>query len=388
MINICEKNFHFIKIYFVNLPKYFFVFCRGCIQPLIFLFICLIITNSCDNFNSTKNPQRQGYSEPIFDNTSGKADGVRHLFTISNDSSVVLSRVEEMVVDAINPFQLYVLDKGSYQVKLFDKNGKEKKTGGARGRGAGEFENPIQLGILKETLFVTEQNSPRAHAFNRELEYQNDYFLEIIPISLAPFSDSLLVLCGVYLGKGMNNKQPDKAFGVDVGTFSPFSLKFLNWLQPDFPLPEPVKNYPSKANNYTNFLWEAATIAAKADTVWAVLYYQNKVFCFTENEVLWERSIKNLPEYDAGDSRTGMLLPVKKIFRDITVDQSGNSYILTGSYGNEANRTIIVLDREGNQDRNVTLPFSAFKIVYAHPDRIYAIGIDQESIHCYVLIYD
>jgi hypothetical protein len=115
-----------------------------------------------------KNPKDPVYKTPILE--------LRGDFVIGGEAAeakYVLGRPYDMALDAGE--NLYVVDGGEKNLKVFDKNGKYVKTLGRPGQGPGEFKFPSGLCILPGAKEVMVFDSPRISVLNLEGAYLRQF---------------------------------------------------------------------------------------------------------------------------------------------------------------------------------------------------------------------
>jgi len=326
--------------------------------------------------SSTNKPQKEQRPQDAVAAKSVAAKGVVELFTIGKDSTNLLFNITSLVIISDSTSTIYALDRGAYQIKMFDATGELLKVAGRKGSGPGELQNPTLLAYVAGHLIVSEQFSPRAHVFSMKLQYVNDVSLEGIPVDMTTIADSVLLMTTIST-KNMTSLQ--------LGAYSLDKPKLILWEMPEYKQPL-LLNKVEQGGQAIHMLWNFANVAARGDTAWLAYIYQNKIVCFKNNELLWEKSLHDFPEYSKMKEGSSFSFPSGKLFRDITVDQSGYSYILTGDYGEQPGKAIIVLSPEGNYVDTLILPYKAKGLVWGGDDRLYAIGEGRIHIHCYRLI--
>lgn len=330
---------------------------------------------SCDKESPVHADGLNRKAQSVSKRSTYPSKGIRHLFTIGDDSSNVLVNVTSFFVRGSNRVRIYALDRGAYQIKLFDESGRLVKAVGAKGSGPGEFKSPMFLGYFKEHLVVSEQFSPRGHLFDTKLNYKQDILLEVTPNDMATLDDSLLILNGCSL-------MPLKP---QLGVLGLYPVRFHRWNLPVVELPSNLRtsNRDDHHDNY-DLLWYFSNVAASMGKVWIAYLFQNKIFCMNNKEVLWRKSIDTLPEYSEIEKDfKRAAVPAGKLFKDIAVDHNGFAYVLVGDYGEYPNREIMVLGPNGNDVEKLILPQKAFALELNAPDKLYTIGADKTRIYCY-----
>lgn len=83
---------------------------------------------------------------------------------------------DRVEVDAAG--RIFVADRNAGNVKVYDKNGTHLRTFGEEGRGPGEFEMMRGFAVMRDSLFVYDQNLKRLNIFSREGELLDNHPLE------------------------------------------------------------------------------------------------------------------------------------------------------------------------------------------------------------------
>ncbi len=83
----------------------------------------------------------------------------------SNDpAGTIFGRIVAATVDDAG--RIYVMDALSYDVRVFSPTGRLELTMGRRGRGPGEFERPVAMGLIGRTLWASDGTLRRTVFFN------------------------------------------------------------------------------------------------------------------------------------------------------------------------------------------------------------------------------
>lgn len=81
---------------------------------------------------------------------------------------------------------LYVLERAEKEIRVYDHGGSLVRRFGGGGRGPGEFEFPVRLGLLGDTVWVLDLRLQRLSLFSRDGRFINSYSPPPIPLELGP----------------------------------------------------------------------------------------------------------------------------------------------------------------------------------------------------------
>lgn len=74
--------------------------------------------------------------------------------------------------------KIFVADKKTHQILVFDKEGKLIKSAGEKGNKSGQLNQPVDLAIYKDKLYVLEQGNSRISYFDLDLNFINSFGLK------------------------------------------------------------------------------------------------------------------------------------------------------------------------------------------------------------------
>ncbi len=100
---------------------------------------------------------------------------------------------------------IYVLDRGSFRIQKFDKEGGYVQTIGREGQGPGEFDNPNFI-TLDEKGFIYVKDGARAHIFDRSGQFVKSF---LVPLNSNDFK---ITSEGNFLGERLTIRPPDDLF--------------------------------------------------------------------------------------------------------------------------------------------------------------------------------
>lgn len=90
-----------------------------------------------------------------------------------DDPDVGFSDVSDVVIGEEG--LLYVLERAEKEVRVYDEGGALVRRFGGAGSGPGEFESPTRLGLLGDTLWVSDTRQQRLSLFRRDGTFINSY---------------------------------------------------------------------------------------------------------------------------------------------------------------------------------------------------------------------
>jgi len=160
---------------------------------------------------------------------------------------------------------LYILDKDRFSFWILTKNGQEvKESSLSKGKGPGEFINPIDLAVSKDKIFVIDDMSRRVSYFDTSGSFIESFNINPRPFGIFADNDSVYI-CGI---------DPSTNKSVHL-----FDLKGNNIESYIYPLsvPQEYKNFFTDAG--INLLTPANWLI-KGDTIWIAnrFFYEIKSF--------------------------------------------------------------------------------------------------------------
>ena len=129
-----------------------------------------------------KNPAEPVYGDILLDLEEDLAVGRE------DDDNYMFYRVRDIEVD--DHGNLYVLERGNCRLQKFDPDGQYLQTIGKKGQGPGEFENPSQLFLGEENIYVSEYR--KIHIFNVKGKFINSILLSDFNTDFSIASDKTI----------------------------------------------------------------------------------------------------------------------------------------------------------------------------------------------------
>ena len=171
-----------------------------------------------------KNPKKPMYREDIFsideDLSIGVAEGKKEY---------MFSSLWHLAVDSQE--NIYAMDQGETQVKVYDKNGNFLRSIGRKGEGPGELQNPDNIFIMKNNYLVIED-------YIRNISYFTNNGKYVRSISTAKiFPIGVLVNPHGYVLATTNINEPNK-WGKEISLYD----ENLNYLLTIISIPKPKPN--------------------------------------------------------------------------------------------------------------------------------------------------
>jgi hypothetical protein len=242
---------------------------------------------------------------------------------------------------------IYITDNLDYSLKKFDDQGNLIKKTGRRGQGPGEFLAPRYLGISNEFLYVTDQFKSEIQVFDKNLNYSRSLPISMPVSDLKVLSDDEIAVTTISMSKTgrifiFNSKGKIKRELLYSDKKSPLMMDNVNF------------DFDSQSNLYV------------------VYNYQDKIEKFDpEGRKIWTKKLLNIKKVKR--EKVGQFtLPTQFVYKDITLDSSGNLFILGGGFSKNPSCDVYVLTPEGNHLTTLTLPDSSHCIYVDGNDFLYS----------------
>ena len=113
------------------------------------------------------------YLSPVVDAASQSSKTIKHLFDIteSNTGSLVLPTDVE-----VDQSRIYVVDSGNNRLVVLGKDGKTQFIVGREGKGDGEFQDPVGIGVDHEGwIYVADTGNHRIQIFTADGEFSSAF---------------------------------------------------------------------------------------------------------------------------------------------------------------------------------------------------------------------
>jgi outer membrane protein assembly factor BamB len=242
---------------------------------------------------------------------------------------------------------IYITDNLDYSLKKFDDQGNLIKKTGRRGQGPGEFLAPRYLGISNKFLYVTDQFKSEIQVFDKNLNYSRSLPISMPVSDLKVLSDDEIAVTTISMSKTgrifiFNSKGKIKRELLYSDKKSPLMMDNVNF------------DFDSQSNLYV------------------VYNYQDKIEKFDpEGRKIWTKKLLNIKKVKR--EKVGQFtLPTQFVYKDITLDSSGNLFILGGGFSKNPSCDVYVLTPEGNHLTTLTLPDSSHCIYVDGNDFLYS----------------
>ena len=148
-----------------------------------------------DGIRVIKNPNEPLYGEIIFE--------LEEDLVIGKENDENSRFYKWLSLDVDQDGNIYVMDRGSFRIQKFDKEGRYMKTMGREGQGPGEFSQPNYI-TLDEGGNIYVKDGTKAHIFDRDSQFMRSF---PIPLSSNYFK---ITKEGNFLGERKIIMPPDK----------------------------------------------------------------------------------------------------------------------------------------------------------------------------------
>lgn len=254
---------------------------------------------------------------------------LEEVLSIGNLDDDLLFQWVGVAVDSENC--IYVTDAIDYSLKKFDVRGNLLKKAGRKGQGPGEFSAIRYLGISEKFIYVTDQFKPAIQIFDKELNYRRSLIIPIPVVDIKILSGDKIAVATI------SQAEEGKIFIFDSEGRSIRQLRYSDKKSP-LAIDTVSFDFDSQGNLY------------------AAYNFQDKIEKFgPEENKLWSKKLLGIKEVKKKKIES-QVLPAKLTYKDIALDNSGNLFILGGSYSKNPSRDIYVLNPGGKLLTTFTLP--------------------------------
>lgn len=285
--------------------------------------------------------------------------------------------------------QIYILDSGDNNIKIYQKDGSFMKCIGRGGSGPGEFKSPWILRLVEDNLYVADTENGRIQILTKEGKYQRMFKAPIISgFGMAFDSSGNLYLntqglrstkiISVYNDQGHLIREVG---GLEGKPFGVYNIKL-------------IKNQIRKGQIPDSFKNDLLLIIDNKGNLFAVHQALNKIKKFSpQGEVLmvveirakeYKNIYKVFRKKNEANKRPGFY-PLHYV-NDLALDKRENLYILM----NEPSRMIIyVYSNEGEfRAKLLGVKDSISRIAISHDDLLYALGKETHFIYKFKLDFE
>jgi len=279
------------------------------------------------------------------------------------DDNAVLYMWVDVKVDENN--FIYVTDTMDYSLNKFDSQGKLIKKTGRKGQGPGEFQAPRFMGLSEKFIYVSDEQISRIQVFDKELN-----FIKSIPVrtnvsSLKVISDDKFVITSTSISR----KSKGKIFILnaegkitDEFVYSDKELPFL--------MGTVFLDFDTKGNLYIAY------------------FFQNRVEKIDPKEnTVWSKQLVKMEKKPGTVKLESFTFPTDVFYKDLTLDSSGNIYILGGDFCKNRSRDVYVLNPEGELLTTLTLPDTSHCIYIDKNDYLYSRANEGVTLKKYKIKY-
>lgn len=285
---------------------------------------------------------------PFFLPAEGKEDNDWHLEEILSIGSLEEDILFQWVGVAVDREQnIYVTDTLDYSLKKFDSKGKLVKKTGRNGQGPGEFLAPRFIDNTDTSVYVSDQYNPKIQVFDKNLNYTHS-----IPIPM-PVSDFSVL--------------PEEQIAVaTLSTIKSGQIYIFN-----------SKGKIQREIQYSNeklpLMMDMVNFEIDSQgSLFLVYNYQDKIEKFSpEGKKLWSKKLLGVKKVHK-EKIASLVVPSKLIYKDIALDNSGNIFILGGSFSKKPSRDVYILNPEGDLLNTITLPDTSHCIYIDSQDYLYS----------------
>lgn len=259
---------------------------------------------------------------------------------------------------------LYITDTMDYSIKLFDVKGNLLAKTGRKGKGPGEFLAPRFLGVSERLLYATDQYIPGIQVFDKELHYRKRIPIFIPIADMKILSDDEIAVASL----SMDDEKKGRIFIFNQKGEIVRSIKYMD--------------------RKTAFMLEMVSFDFdRQSNLYLAYNFQDKIQKYNaQGKRLWSKRLLRVKKPEMQEIRS-LKLPSKLIYKDITLDGSGNLFVLGGSYSENPSRDVYVLSPEGRILTTITLPDTSHCIYIDCENNLYSRANEGVTLKKYNMRY-
>ena len=242
---------------------------------------------------------------------------------------------------------LFVADKLDCSVKKFGSDGTYMGKYGAYGKGKGEFKGPLDVAIWKDRVAIVDYLSTAVNVISTDLKYVRTVPAPNFVVDIAFDRNGRLYVATA-------TDKPDELLTVydSLGNFI-----------------RPIRSPGMHNNMLLNSMRLAVT---PTNNLLAMYQYFNTLEEYDpDGNLVQTYSVPNVPS--ASPQRphgADFALPAGELLYDLSCDNRGRIWILSGDFSTNANRDVYILSANGLLLQTLTLPKPAGTVVYTRTDCI------------------
>jgi hypothetical protein len=126
--------------------------------------------------------------------------------------------------------RVYVSDRYTYSISIYDQSGKFLKSFGRQGYGDGEFANNQDLdGFLNDKLIITSDNQGRINLFDLDGNFVKLITIDFMPLRIFPLKSGNMMVYGHVPVKGRKFKHVLAELNADTEKYKVVFEKMIDW---------------------------------------------------------------------------------------------------------------------------------------------------------------
>lgn len=256
---------------------------------------------------------------------------------------------------------IYLTDALDYSLKKFSPQGKLVKKVGRRGQGPGEFLAPREVQLLGNFVLVTDQNIRGIQVFDRDLNYVRRIPFSNLILDMKACQEKIIAIIPV-IGEGAGQV---KFISFEGKLVTEFTYEETKRLMLDF----------------------ASLTSDDGQNIYLAFTFQDRIEKYSpQGKKVWTSNILKVKSVSR-EKVNQFEIPTRVVYKDITIDQDGQIFVLGGHYAEHPSQDVYVLDSNGRHLTTFTLPEESHTIYIDPQGYLYARGNDGVSLRKYKVIY-